>query len=113
YTPSGSGATFTVTVNGVTTVNTSVAAPATLGRLIAYGNAGDDDISVVKSGPTLLAVPAYLFGDAGNDNLDAGGRTASNDLVGGAGLDWFFAQLSGSNPDKIKKQDPGEIVTTL
>src|SRR5207302_8408830 len=90
FTPNGSGAQFTVTVNGVTTVNTVVGAPATLGRLIAYGNAGDDNISVVKSGSNLLGVAAYLFGGDGNDNLRAGGRNANSVLVGGAGSDKLF-----------------------
>jgi Ca2+-binding RTX toxin-like protein len=159
----------------------------------------------------MLAVPAYIFGDGGNDNLDAGGSNANNvvvggsgndklfggagrdiliggvgedvlragvggdimigestdydsnigaltallaewgrtdigynarvghlqglagglngpyvltnatvhndavsdDLFGGAGEDWFFARLTGTNPDRIKKQDAGETVTVL
>src|SRR5262249_62117819 len=90
WTPSGAGATFTVTVNGVTTVNTTVPATAALGRLVAYGNLGDDNISLVKNGSKMLAVPAYLFGDGGNDSLEAAGSSGNNFLVGGTGNDKLF-----------------------
>jgi hypothetical protein len=32
-------------------------------------------------------------------------------LYGGAGLDWFFAHLSGKNKDKVNGQTSGEVVT--
>jgi hypothetical protein len=212
FTPSaGGGSQFTVTFNGATILSQTVPAPVTLVRVAAYGQAGDDSISV-NSGPSgMFAVSAYLFGGDGDDTLDARGSIANNVLVGGAGndklwggagrdiliggtgldqlhagdggaiiigettdydsnivaltallaewgrtdlsynvrvadlsgqsvglngpyvltnatvhsdgvsdnlfggvgLDWFFAQLSGPNPDKIKKLDPGEIVTLL
>jgi len=116
WTPSGGGATFTVTVNGVQTVNTSVAAPATLGRVVAYGNLGDDNISVVKMGSKMLAVPAYFFGDGGNDNLDAGGSSGNNVLVGGSGVDRLTGGggrdilIGGAGTDTLKAGSGGTIM---
>src|SRR5262249_24680266 len=52
---------------------------------------GNDQIKLntKKIGPTTysVTVPAALFGDAGNDTLDARGSTANNILIGGAGTD--------------------------
>jgi len=212
FTPAGgAGAQFTVTFNGATIFSTTVPAPATLARVIAYGQDGDDHIAVVRNMSIPLGVSAYIFGGCGNDELDAGGSAANNVIAGGAGQDrlwggsgrdlliggtgadqlrggdgddiligektcydsnitaltammaewsrtdlgysgriahlsgqpgglngpyvltpdtvhtdgesddlwgfggqdWFFAKLSGPNPDKIKNQDPSEIVTLL
>ena len=59
----------------------------------------------------------HLSGQAGGvngpyvlTNATVHSDAVSDDLFGGSGLDWFFAQLSGANPDKIKKQDPGRLV---
>src|SRR5262249_43492879 len=38
---------------------------------------------------------------------------ASDQLSGGAGLDWFFALLSGTNKDVIKDRGAREVVTGL
>ena len=38
---------------------------------------------------------------------------ASDQLTGGAGLDWFFALLSGTNKDTVKDQAAGELITGL
>jgi len=87
-----------------------------LGRLVAYGNGGDDDISVVKSGSTFLAVPAYLFGGDGNDNLDAGGSTANNVVVGGTGSDKLFGGsgrdilIGGAGQDTLRAGTSGDIL---
>src|SRR5207245_4053553 len=45
-----------------------------------------------------LTVPAFLFGGDGNDTLDAGGSTANNVLLGGAGAD---ALTGGSGRDLL------------
>jgi hypothetical protein len=116
WTPSGGGATFTVTVNGVQTVNTPVASPATLGRVVAYGNLGDDKISVVKNGNKMLAVPAYFFGDGGIDSLDASGSSGNNVLVGGTGNDKLFGGsgrdilVGGVGTDTLKAGTGGTIM---
>src|SRR5262249_36933679 len=54
------------------------------GRIVADGQAGNDDIKV-DGGITL---PAWLFGGAGNDRLQAGGGPSV--LVGGAGDDHLY-----------------------
>jgi len=60
------------------------------GRLLVYGQAGDDNLQVAGS----VAVGAWRFGDAGNDRLDAGngssvlgGGIADDLLIGGFGRD--------------------------
>jgi len=116
WTPSGSGATFTVTVNGVTTVNTTVPATATLGRVVAYGNLGDDNISVAKNGNKMFTVSAYLFGDGGNDTLDVSGSSGNNILVGAAGNDKLSGGsgrdilIGGGGTDTLKAGSGGDIV---
>ena len=62
------------------------------GRLLAYGQAGTDNIRVVRTaiGKTLVsvAIPAVLFGGAGKDTLDvAASGSDGNILVGGDGDD--------------------------
>jgi hypothetical protein len=60
-------------------------------HIVVYGQAGDDIIklqSAVISGKTVyVTAPAFLFGDAGNDTIDASGSSANNVLEGGAGND--------------------------
>jgi hypothetical protein len=38
---------------------------------------------------------------------------APDTLLGGAGLDWFFARLTGPNSDTIKDWTSGEVITSL
>ncbi len=60
-------------------------------RILAFGQAGDDDIQVAGS----IALSAWLYGGAGDDRLK-GGR--GNDcLLGGAGYD----HLSGGQGDDL------------
>jgi Ca2+-binding RTX toxin-like protein len=81
-----------VTINGVS--QGTFAPPA---QIVAYGQAGNDQIKLntKKIGSTTYyaTAPAALFGEAGNDTLDARGSTANNILVGGAGTD----QLQGGS----------------
>ena len=65
-----------VLINGV-----SAGAFAPTGRLIVYGQAGNDDLQVAGS----VAQPAWLYGDDGNDRLKGG--AGANVLLGGAGDD--------------------------
>ena len=84
--PADASGNLAVTING--TSQGTFAAPA---QLVVYGQSGNDQIKLVtkKIGNTTYYVtaPAALFGDAGNDTLDARGSTANNILVGGAGTD--------------------------
>jgi hemolysin type calcium-binding protein len=49
--------------------------------IVVYGQAGDDKITVASQ----IDIPAYLFGDDGDDELNAGGGPTT--LVGGDGDD--------------------------
>jgi uncharacterized delta-60 repeat protein len=55
------------------------------GRLIAYGQGGDDVLDVSRS----ISLPAWLFGGDGNDVLRGGG--GNNVLIGGAGHNLLLA----------------------
>src|SRR5262249_5397177 len=61
------------------------------GHVIVYGQAGDDTIKLqqanINGNTVYVTAPAFLFGDDGNDTLDASGRSANNVLEGGAGND--------------------------
>jgi Ca2+-binding RTX toxin-like protein len=61
----------------------------------------------------LSGQPGGLNGAYVPTNATVHSDLVSDDLFGGAGLDWFLARTSGANPDKIKKQDPGEVVTQV
>jgi VCBS repeat-containing protein len=84
--PADASGNLAVTINGAS--QGTFSAPA---QIVVYGQSGNDQIKLTskKFGPTTyyVAVPAALFGDAGNDTLDARGSTANNILVGGAGTD--------------------------
>jgi Ca2+-binding RTX toxin-like protein len=79
------------------------------GRVVAFGQAGNDDISI---GATIL-LPAEFYGGEGNDKLKAGkagsilvGGPGNDKLSGGAGRDLLIGgdgadQLSGSTADDI------------
>ena len=71
------------------------------GRIVAFGGAGDDDIQVAGN----ISLPAWLYGEAGNDRLKGG---ASNDvLLGGAGDDFLAGDsgrdllIGGTGADRI------------
>jgi Ca2+-binding RTX toxin-like protein len=76
FSPQGNGGDIQVTINGV---SQGVYHPT--GRIIAFGQAGDDDIEVAGS----IALPAWLYGGDGNDRLKGGG--GNNVLLGGNGDD--------------------------
>ena len=90
--PADASGNLAVTINGAS--QGTFAAPA---QIVFYGQAGGDQIKLntKKIGSTTyyVTVPAILFGDAGNDTLDARGSTANNILVGGAGT----GQLQGGS----------------
>ena len=68
---------------------------APTGRLIVHGGAGDDFISVAGG----IALPAWLYGDAGNDALHGGG--GDNVLLGGTGDDQLHG---GQGRDLLKSR---------
>ena len=96
FTPGTNAGEIEVKLNGV-----SLGVFTPTGRLIAYGQDGNDDIQV--SGGIML--PAWLYGDAGNDRLKGGagndvliGGTGDDLLVGGDGRDLLEG---GSGSDRI------------
>src|SRR5439155_9301502 len=76
FSPAGDGGAIEVIINGV---SQGLFTPT--GRLLAFGQAGDDDIRVAGS----VGLAAWLYGGDGNDRLEGGaGNTV---LLGGAGDD--------------------------
>ncbi|HMC64371.1 MAG TPA: hypothetical protein VKI65_05480, partial [Gemmataceae bacterium] len=85
FSPGGNSGDITVKLNGV-----SLGTFHPTGRIIAYGQAGDDDIQVAGS----ITLPTWLYGGDGNDRLKGG--SGPNVLLGGAGDDLL---VGGSNRD--------------
>jgi Ca2+-binding RTX toxin-like protein len=103
------------------------------------GSAGDILIGGTTSYDSNLTALAYIMAEWGrtdvsyatrvgqlNGSLSGGlngsyllnSTTVSDDiaidaLYGGAGLDWFFAHLSGKNKDKVSGQTRGEVITSI
>ena len=57
---------------------------------------------IVSGGVTYKLNPSTVHTD-----------TAIDVLYGGSGMDWFFAQVSGTNKDLVKDKASGEIVTAI
>ena len=89
-----SGTNTTVTINGL-----SVGSFTPSGRIVVFGQAGDDKITVAST----ITRAASLSGDEGNDTLTGGagndtlsGGAGNDSLVGGAGNDTylFYADMA-------------------
>lgn len=91
--PGPTASTLKVTFNGVTS---TVARPS--GRIIVTGGAGDDDIQIAGG----VTNQVWLYGDAGNDRLNAG--NGGSLLIGGDGND----QLTGGNGRDVMIGGQGE-----
>jgi ELWxxDGT repeat protein len=85
--PGGQGAGVSVNLNGA-----SLGQFNPTGRIVVFGYAGNDDISVAGG----VAQPAWLYGGDGNDRLKGG--SGANVLLGGAGDDLL---AGGSNRDLL------------
>jgi hypothetical protein len=79
----GAGSGVALSINGYSVGTFAAPGGAAFGRLLVYGNGGNDALQLTGG----LAVPALLLGGDGNDVLDASGSFANNVLVGGAGAD--------------------------
>lgn len=84
-TPADTAGNLNVTYNGASLGNFKPT-----GRILIYGQSGNDTIQLVSkkfSGtPYYVSVPAYIFGGGtGNETLSAAGSNANNVLIGGAG----------------------------
>jgi Ca2+-binding RTX toxin-like protein len=83
--PGPTSSTLKVTINGLTTTQ---ARPS--GRIIVFAGSGDDVVQVAGA----IGNSVWLYGEAGNDRLDAGNEASGgNLLIGGDGND----DLSGGN----------------
>jgi Ca2+-binding RTX toxin-like protein len=94
--PGSSAGTLQVIINGLSTM---VAKPS--GRIIVIGGDGDDNIQIAGAVTNLV----WLYGDAGNDRLNAGnggslllGGDGDDDLKGGGGRD---IMIGGQGADKL------------
>jgi Ca2+-binding RTX toxin-like protein len=88
--------------------------------IVAYGQAGDDIIELQKaaiSGPTYsITQLAVLYGDDGNDTLDARNSGGSAILLGGAGNDTLYGGnsrdvlIGGLGTDTLKGANGDDIL---
>jgi PKD repeat protein len=91
-----SGSQITAKLNGAT-----LGTFAPTGRLLAFGQAGDDDIQVSGS----LTLPAWLDGGDGDDRMHGGG--GHDVLLGGAGADLLIGGqgrdllIGGTGADRV------------
>ncbi len=100
----GKSGNYRVTINGQ---DEGTFSPT--GRIIIFGQAGDDDISV----PNSITLPVEMYGGDGNDKLNAGngndilvGGLGNDQLGGGAGRDLLIGgagtdHLTGNADDDI------------
>jgi len=83
-----SGSNTTVTINAVL-----VGSFAPTGRIVVFGQAGNDNVTIAST----ITRNAWLYGDEGNDTLTGGG---GNDvIIGGAGTD---SQVGGAGNDTYR-----------
>jgi hypothetical protein len=80
------------------------------GRIIVYGQDGDDDIQIAGS----IAASVWLYGDAGNDRLKGGaghdalfGGSGDDLIVGGSGRDLL---IGGTGDDRIVGNGDDDIL---
>jgi hypothetical protein len=55
---------------------------------------------IVSGGVTYELNPSTVYTDMAIDVL-----------YGNSGMDWFFAQVSGTNKDQVKDKTSGEVIT--
>ena len=96
FIPGNSAGQVVAKLNGVVVASFSPA-----GRIIAYGLAGNDDIQVAGG----VTHQAWLYGDSGNDRLNAGnggsllfGGDGNDQLIGGGGRD---IMIGGNGADSL------------
>ncbi len=81
-----------------------------IGRIVVYGQAGDDNITVANS----IMTPAWLYGSDGNDRLTGGGGPSV--LLGGAGDDVLQGAggrdllIGGTGSDIIRSAGSDDIL---
>lgn len=95
------------------------------GQIVVYGLAGGDNIQLLGGyldhrhadhDPTQIAVPAVIFGGAGDDTIDARGSSANNVLVGASGNDVLYGGsgrnllIGGGGSDRLYAGGDGDIL---
>jgi urease beta subunit len=113
--PAGTDGTVDVVLNGQ-----DLGTYAPTGRVIVYGQSGNDVIEVVpldSGGGTIdLATPVVLFGGGGDDTLDASGTSGPAILSGGDGNDLLIGGggtgllLGGAGADSISGGAGGDLL---
>ena len=80
------------------------------GRIVAHGGTGNDDVQVAGG----ITLPAWLYGDDGNDRLKGGsgpnvilGGPGDDLLVGGSNRDLL---IGGTSADKIVGNEADDIL---
>src|SRR5205807_8634418 len=98
----------TFSVEELDPVSTTVAKPS--GRIIVTGGNGDDNIQIAGA----IANPVWLYGDAGNDRLNAGnggslliGGDGDDQLLGGNGRDLM---IGGEGADRLVGNSGDDIL---
>ncbi|MFO0852382.1 MAG: Ig-like domain-containing protein [Gemmataceae bacterium] len=83
---------------------------APTGRLVVYGQGGDDELTV----DDCVTLPAWLYGGDGNDRLTGGrgndvlvGGDGNDRLVGGPGRDLL---IGGRGADRLDGNDRGDLL---
>lgn len=106
--PASNSAALAVTINGVTTMW-----PKPSGRIIVIGGDGDDDIQIAGA----ISNSVWLYGNDGNDRLNAGNVShGGNLLIGGAGDDHLLGGngrdilVGGEGADKLNSNSSDDIL---
>jgi Ca2+-binding RTX toxin-like protein len=103
--PGSSTTSLVVTLNNVTLGTFSPT-----GRLIVYGQAGNDNITV----DSKLTLPRILYGGAGNDTITGG--NGSGIQLGGDGADWLGGGngrdilIGGAGGDTLKGNNGDDLL---
>lgn len=99
--PCAGGFQLEFSVDGITVSVNTITTSDSIGRVVAYGQAGDDVIWATA----LVQVPAWLHGGAGDDKIKGGsgddallGGAGDDLLVGGAGRDLM---IGGTGADRL------------
>jgi sugar lactone lactonase YvrE len=111
------GQTVAVTINGVLQPGGPF---APTGHIVVYGQSGNEVIQVaakmIGGQVATVAVPALLFGGAGNNIISTAGSSAVNVLVGGSGNDLLIGGsgrdilIGGGGADTLRAGAGGDVV---
>ncbi len=111
------GRTVAVTINGVAQPGGPF---APTGHIVVYGQSGNEVIQLaartINGQSVAVAVPALLFGGAGNNVISTAGSSAANVLVGGSGNDLLIGGggrdilIGGGGADTLRAGAGGDVL---